>query len=157
MKSANNSKWYTTGKWKTSIELSRSIKQIQLSLWLNELCVNFNIRFLTIIHAGRLQLYGGRFTMENDTIMTEEPASLENLKVSLNSFSRGAGNQWSDCMPLFVWLGQVIRPALKPSRQICSNHKDVLPCNDMSPNHWSQIPLIYLFSSTLRSILEKKL
>ncbi len=24
------------------------------------------------------------------------------------------------------------------------------PCNDMCPYHWSQVPLIYLFSSTLR-------
>ncbi len=28
------------------------------------------------------------------------------VKVSLNSYSRGAGNQWLECMPLFVRLGQ---------------------------------------------------
>ncbi len=53
------------------------------------------------------------------------------FKVSLNSFSKGAGNQWPECMPLFVWL---IRTQ---------------PCNDMCPNHWFEVPLIYLFSSTL--------
>ncbi len=40
------------------------------------------------------------------------------LKVSLNSFSRGAGNQWPECLPLFVWLVQAIRAALKPSRPL---------------------------------------
>ncbi len=53
-----------------------------------------------------------------------------NFKVSLNSFSRGAGNQWSECIPLFVWI-------------------KTPPCNGMCSNHWSQVPLIYLFSSTL--------
>ncbi len=64
--------------------------------------------------------------------------TLGGIKVSLNSFTRSAGNQWLECMPLFVWLGQVIRADKVP------------PCNDMCPNYWSQgPPLIYLFSSTL--------
>ncbi len=61
------------------------------------------------------------------------------VKVSLNSFSRGAGNQWSERMPLFVWLAQATIQIIKTPL-----------CNDMCPNHWSQVPLIYLFSSTLK-------
>ncbi len=73
------------------------------------------------------------------------------FKVSLNRYTRSGGNQLSECMPLFVWLWQAIRAALKPSRPLNKYIKIIktLPCNDMGPNHWSQVPLIYLFSSTL--------
>ncbi len=63
------------------------------------------------------------------------------FKVELNSLTRGAWNQWSECMPLPVWLGKAIQIIKRP------------PCNDMCPNYWSQGPLIYLFSSTLKVTL----
>ena len=36
-------------------------------------------------------------------------------------------------------------------RSACHCLYDLI-CNDMCPNHWSQVPLIYLFSSTLKTV-----
>ncbi len=80
----------------------------------------------------------------------------------------GAGNQWSECTPLFVWLVQAIRAVLKLSRPLDKLHHlrswrnsseypffcDALPVKTIIPI-WTKICMVGIYQ--IESIFWKKI
>ncbi len=88
------------------------------------------------------------------------------FKVSLNSYTRGAGNQWLQWSRKLFFACRTCCPAglqrsvsdttyLLVSMALHLLYKYIQmiktpPWNDMYPDYWCPVPLIYLFGDTLR-------